>query len=61
MERFAVMLGFHAADPRARRIFVFDDNPGAALRTARSERESAKIWYALVIEGRRIVDERLCP
>jgi len=58
------MSGFHAADPHAKRIFSFDDDPDAALRTARSHKENFKIWYALVIEGRRIVDERsphLCP
>ena len=57
-ETFAVLLGFHAADPHATRIFSFDDDPEGALRTARQSRECAKIWYCLAIEGRTIIDKR---
>lgn len=58
MERYAVLSGFHGADPHARRIFSFDDDPQEALKAARSSKECAKIWYCMAIEGRRIIDKR---
>jgi hypothetical protein len=58
MERYAVLIGFHGADPHATRIFSFDDDPEAALRTARQSRECAKIAYCMAREGRTIIDKR---
>ena len=56
--KYGVMLGFHGADPRAWRIFSFDDDPDEALLEARKTKRGCRLSYALCIENRVIVDRR---
>ena len=53
---YGVILGFHGADQHAKRIFSFNDDPDRAIRNARHFKESSKFLYALIVEGRRIVE-----
>ena len=53
---YGVILGFHGADQHAKRIFSFNDDPKVALQNAQHHKDCAKLLYAFIVEGRRIVE-----
>jgi hypothetical protein len=57
MITYGVILGFHGADNHAKRIFSFNDDPKVALQNAQHHKDCAKLLYAFIVEGRRIVEK----